>query len=635
MTLPSLTSSQATSKELETMQTAPFTLAILQLNFRVGELTFNKATLLKGYREAVAQGATLVVAPELAISGYPPKDNLLHKAFVGMCVQVVSEVAAEVGDVPLAFGTPMFAATRGDYGQLATNSYVVAHQGKIVFQTDKRYPAQGGVFDEWRVHVPGNPRVWEYQGLRFGFPICEDIWHTSVVADLDAAGVDVLIVPNGSPTYVGKPKVRQAIVRQHVAATGKPMVYFNHVGGQDEHVFDGGAFYFNPTDAHATTCTPYWQEGVYLMHLNRTPQGVQFGAAATYPIPRDEDFILDALVLGTRDYVLKSSSLLKVVIGVSGGVDSAVVLGLAVLVMKAAGLNPAEHIIAVSMPSKHNSGATKGFAQKLADNLGVPLQWQPIATPFSWLLKTVGKWLGPITGTAYENAQSRIRGWLLMLVANQKNAMVFSTGNKSEMAMGYATLYGDMNGGFNPLKTLYKMQVYTLGHTINARLATLGYGHEAIPTALIHQKPSAELADNQLDENSLPPYPVLDAILQRFMDERLDVADIMALGNRDGLELRFVPPTGLDRTRTRELATQPPFRRWWATSFDRYGSDGPQVYHITQDCVIAVAQQLLRMRFKRYQACPGVTITPSSLDAGEQYPIANGTEWLTYGLEKA
>jgi NAD+ synthase len=620
------------------MNPATFTLAILQFNFRVGEPTFNKAALLKGYREAIAKGATLVVAPELAISGYPPKDNLLHEAFVAMCVRLTHELAAEVGDVPLAFGTPMFAATRGDYGQLATNSYVVAQNGQLVFQTDKRYPAQGGVFDEWRVHVPGNPKVWEHQGLRFGFPICEDIWHTSVVADLADAGVELFIVPNGSPTFVGKPTVRHGHVRKHVTATGKPMVYFNHVGGQDEHVFDGGAFYFNPTDAHATTCTPYWQEGVYLMHLNRTPQGVQFGAAATYPIPRDEDFTLDALVLGTRDYILKSSSLRKVVIGVSGGVDSAVVLGLAKLVVEAAGLNPAEHIIAVSMPSKHNTDTTKGFAEQVCKNLGIPLHWWPIGEAVEALTqgfeKTFGDELKTPKNAAYENTQSRERGQVLMMLANRYNALLLSTGNKSEMAMGYATLYGDMNGGFNPLKTLYKTQVYTLGHTINQRL-----GFEAIPTALIHQKPSAELDDNQLDENSLPPYPVLDAILMRFMDERLDVAQIMERGHTylKDPSFRFIPEGQVDENVGQIWSKKPAMQHWHAFEDSFPGPSGSFTqYWVGESCVLAVAQQLLRMRFKRYQACPGVTITRSSFDDGEKYPIANGRgEWLTEPLAKA
>jgi NAD+ synthase len=619
------------------MNPATLTLAILQLNFRVGEPTFNKAALLKGYREAIAKGATLVVAPELAMSGYPPKDNLLHEAFVATCVRLTHELAAEVGDVPLAFGTPMLAATRGDYGQLATNSYVVVRNGQLVFQTDKRYPAQGGVFDEWRVHVPGNPKVWEYQGLRFGFPICEDIWHNSVVADLVAAGVDLFITPNGSPTFMGKPAVRQKIVRQHVESTGKPMLYINHVGGHDEHVFDGGAFYLNPNDQdkHVITCTPYWQESISMVHLTGTPQSLRFIADVSYPIPRDEDFILDALVLGTRDYILKSSSLRKLVIGVSGGVDSAVVLGLAKLVMESAGLDPAEHIIAVSMPSKHNTDTTKGFAEQVCKNLGIPLHWWPIGEAVEALTQGFEKTFGDVLKTpknaAYENTQSRERGQVLMMLANRYNALLLSTGNKSEMAMGYATLYGDMNGGFNPLKTLYKTQVYTLGHAINQRL-----GFEAIPTALIHQKPSAELDDNQLDENSLPPYPVLDAILTRFMDERLDVARIMALRRRDGTQLVFVPDAEIGRVQRQNLAKLPAFQRWWTTSFDRYGNDGPLVYHITQDCVVEVAKQLLRMRFKRYQACPGVTITRSSFDDGEKYPIANGRgEWLTEPLAKA
>ncbi|NBX86878.1 MAG: NAD(+) synthase [Proteobacteria bacterium] len=614
------------------MNSGKLTIAILQLNLKVGSVGANRAKLLAGYRQAVAKDATLVVAPELVTSGYPPKDNLLHAAFVAACEDATKALAADVGDVPLAFGTPLFAAKRGEYGQLATNSYVVAQRGQIIFRTDKRYPAQGGVFDEWRVHVPGNPQVWNYQGLRFGFPICEDIWHDSVVADLAAAGVDVLLVPNGSPTYVGKPQVRQKIVRKHVTKTGKPMLYFNHVGGQDEHVFDGGAFYVNPAETQATTCTPYWQESIGLVDVHTTPQGCVLRAQTTYPIPNDEDFILDALVLGTRDYLLKSSSLRKVVIGISGGVDSAVVLALAKLVMESAGLNPAENIITVSMPSKHNSSVTKGFASQICQNLGIPLHWWPVEDAVSKLREAFKKLFGENLkskgNTADENTQSRERGQVLMAISNRFNALLLSTGNKSEMAMGYATLYGDMNGGFNPLKTLYKTQVYRLGHTINRRL-----GFEAIPVALIHQKPSAELDDNQFDENSLPPYAVLDAILAQFMDERRDVAQIMRLGRLDGINIVFVANSQLDAQRRQELANKPAFQRWWMASYDRYADDSSAIYYVTQDCVLAVAQQLLRMRFKRYQACPGVTITPSSFDDGERYPIANGMEWLAHGCD--
>jgi NAD+ synthase len=616
------------------MNPTTFTLAILQLNLRVGELTFNKDALLRGYAAAVADGATFVVAPELALSGYPPKDNLLHKAFVAMCVRLTEEVAAEVGDVPLAFGTPLWAPTKGDYGQLATNSYVVAHRGQIVFRTDKRYLAQGGVFDEWRVHVPGAPKVWEYQGVRFGLPICEDIWHESVVADLMKLGAEVLLVPNGSPTFVGKPFVRQRYVRQHVAQTGVPMLYFNHVGGQDEHVFDGGAFYFNPGDTDATTCTPYWQENIGLVQLTRTPQGVRLAATVQHLIPRDEEFILDAVVLGTRDYILKSSSLRKVVIGISGGVDSAVVLGLAVLVMRSAGLNPAEHIVAVSMPSKHNSATTKGFAEQVCKNLGIPLHWWPIGEAVTALNQGFEQTFGAVLKTpgnaAYENTQSRERGQVLMMLANRFNALLLSTGNKSEMAMGYATLYGDMNGGFNPLKTLYKTQVYTLGHTLNQRL-----GFEAIPVELIHQKPSAELDDNQLDENSLPPYPVLDAILTRFMDERLDVAEIVERGHTylKDPSFRFVPEGQVDESVGQIWRKKPAMQHWHAFEDSFPGPSGSFTqYWVGESCVLAVVQQLLRMRFKRYQACPGVTITPSSFDDGEKYPLANGLTWLTEPL---
>ena len=469
------------------LKTPSFTLAILQLNFKVGDIPYNSDELKKGYRKAVAMGATFVMAPELAISGYPPKDNLLHTAFVAMCKRVSEEVAAEVGAIPLAFGTPWPTKKLGDYGQKAYNRYVVACNGKIVFFTDKVYPAQGGVFDEHRVHVVGKPKLFRYQGLKIGFPICEDIWHDPVVEWLDEAGADIFLVPNGSPTYVGKPAVRQKIVARHAKRTGKPMLYLNHVGGQDEHAFDGGAFFVNPASGKAMVFAPYWQEAVQLLTIVKkgtwrfeVPKG-----QPVYEEPSSSDYILDALVLTTRDYLLKATSLRKVIIGISGGVDSAVVLGLAVLMFKDMGLNPAENIIAVSMPTKHNTEITKGFAQQVCNNLGIPLHWWPIGDAVESLKTSFESHfevpLKLTKNAAYENTQSRERGQVLMMLSNRFNALLLSTGNKSEMAMGYATLYGDMNGGFNPLKTVYKTQVCEeLAPAINKRLAELGYTDEAI-----------------------------------------------------------------------------------------------------------------------------------------------------------
>jgi len=616
-------------------------IAVLQLNLRVGDVDGNVAKLLAGYRRAVADGATLVVAPELAISGYPPKDNLLRRAFIEACRAAALRLAAEVGEVPLAYGTPWPAEMPGDYGQLATNTYVVARGGRIEFSSHKRYPAQGGVFDEWRVHVPGEPAVYEWGGVRYGFPICEDIWHDDVVDDLVDMGAEVFIVPNGSPGYIGKPQVRHKLVQRHVLRTGKPMLYLNHVGGQDEHGFEGGAFYLNTGHAtqwsrpkvDATVFAPYWQEAVACVRLERRGKRLHFALpedAKRYANPTDDAYALDMVVMTTRDYLLKSVGegvrMGKVVIGISGGVDSAVVLALAVMMMRSAGVNPAEHIIAVSLPSRHNSNLTKGYAQEVCDNLGIPLKWWPIEDAVAAFRKTFADVFGDaLTGVADENTQSRERGQVLMAIANQFNAMVHSTGNKSEMLMGYATLYGDMNGGFGPLKTLYKTQVFPLARTLNARL-----GFDAISEGLITQPPSAELAEGQRDDNSLPPYAVLDPILKLFVDEQKDVAEIMALGQRNDLRVAFVPASRLTPAQREELGAKKPMQRFWSTPYDRYDDDSPLCYQITEDCVEAVARQVMLMRYKRYQAPPGASVTPGSLDAGEDYPLANATGWLNH-----
>lgn len=619
------------------MTLSKLNIAALQLNLRVGDLMENMQSAAKAYHEAVAAGATFVMGPELMLTGYPPKDNLLYQPFLDATKVAEDELVAQVGEVPFAFGTLRPASPVGDYGQRSHNAYVVAQHGKIIFETTKRFLAQGGVFDEWRVHKPGTPKLFVWQGLKIGFPICEDIWHQGAEGDVVAAlvkqGAEVLLVPNGSPTFVGKPALRHALVQRHVKAHGVPMLYLNHAGGQDEHVFDGGAFFCN-TGAQVQTFAPYWQEGTFFTTLTKARKGWQFASEAKHVVGNDIRYMRDGLLVGTRDYILKSSSLRKVVIGISGGVDSAVVLAIAVLVMRSLGLDPATHIIAVSMPSKHNGAATKGFAEQLCKNLGIPLHWWPIEDAVDGLRAgyeaVFGEALAESGNVADENAQSRERGQILMAIANRQNAMLLSTGNKSEMAVGYATLYGDMNGGFNPLKTTYKTQVYGLGYALNESLAELGYGAEAIPHGLIRQRPSAELAANQFDDNSLPPYPVLDAILTCFLDKRMGVAEIVGSGAMvvgGSQEVNFTT-----HSLRHLIGKKGPMQHW---THSEAGRDDPETWTVAPSCVQAVVELVLRMRYKRYQACPGVTITAGSFDDGERFPIANATMWVMEGLAKA
>ncbi len=602
-------------------------IAVLQRNFTVGDVYGNARKLLEGYTQAVEEGATLVVAPEHALCGYPPKDNLKHDAFLRENDDAAAWLAARVGNIPLAFGMPRKAPVAGDYDQKSFNSYVVAQSGKLVFSTNKVYLAQGGVFNEYRVHKPGKFKIWTYLGLRIGFPICEDIWHDKVVNQMHRKGVDVFIVPNGSPTYVDKPAVRQERVRKHVLRTGIPMLYFNHVGGQDEHAFDGGAFFVNQDDADPTTFLPYWEEGTGIVHLNRTASSCHFAlpsGAGTYSVSNPIRFMLDAAVMTTRDYIHKSSSIRKVVVAVSGGIDSAVVLAKAIMAVGR------ENVIAISLPTMHNTATTKGFAQQLCDNLGIHLHWWNIGdniaelkaqyeTVFGHPLKVPGD-------TAYENTQSRERGQIVMAIANRQHAMLLSTGNKSEMAMGYATLYGDMNGGFNGLKTIYKTSVYQMAYAINEAL-----GHEAIPVALITQRPSAELDDNQFDENSLPAYPVLDAILTRFIDEGMDPADIIRYGLPT---LRRLYGSAADSSFIimNMQSNKPPMQQWVNVNDDNWPND---TYIVSPECVVATVRRYLVFRFKRYQGPPGVTVTRGSLDSGEDYPLANTLDWIENGVKEA
>lgn len=606
-------------------------LAAVALNTRVGDMAYNVAKGKAAYTDAVAKGAEFVMFSELFISGYPPKDNLRRTDFIRTCMRAAEELAAHVGDIPLGFGTPWLAETFGAYGQKATNRYVVAQNGRIVFSTDKRFPAQGGVFDEWRVHVPGDPKVFAYEGWRIGFPICEDIWHDEVV-DALAPLVDVFLVPNGSPTYVGKPAVRHRIVANHVRRTDKPMLYLNQVGGQDEHVFDGGAFFGRPGSWSTTPMievfSPYWEEHCGMVTLRQQVDRNMFtmqDGEEPVCMPDDMDFMRDGLVLSLRDYLLKTQGHLKVTIGISGGVDSAVVLGLAVL---ACGK---ENVTAISLPSKHNTGTTKGFAQQVCDNFGVPLKWWPLADGVDWYMKefntTFDMPLKAAGNTAYENLQSRTRGTILMALSNRLGGMLLSTGNKSEVAEGYATLYGDMNGGFNPLKTVYKTQVYRLGFAINTKM-----GFEAIPAALIWQAPSAELDDDQFDENTLPPYPVLDAILMAFMDEERDVEEIVEWFSQVRLGAPFVVmqhgdtlTSGWDLSpRSFDMREKPPMQQWVKATHQIDRDCYDVIYLISLELVKAVVQRYMLNRFKRYQACPGTTITKASFDDGEKFPIANG-----------
>ncbi|RYG60017.1 MAG: NAD(+) synthase, partial [Alphaproteobacteria bacterium] len=564
------------------------TIAVLQCNFTVGDVWANARVMANGYAQAVANGATFVVAPEHALCGYPPKDNLKHDAFLNENAMAAGWLASVIGSVPLAFGMPRKAPRAGDYGQKSYNSYVVAQSGRIVFATNKVYLAQGGVFDEWRVHKPGTFKIYTYNGLRIGFPICEDIWHDRVVDQMARAGVDVFIVPNGSPEYVGKPQQRHAIVAAHVKRTGIPMLYVNHVGGQDENAFGGGAFYVNGSEADATVFLPYWKEAIGMVNLTVSGKEGYFSlpdGTETYPVSNPIRFMLDAAVMTTRDYILKSSSIRKVVVAVSGGIDSAVVLAMAIMAVGR------ENVIAISLPSMHNTETTRGFAQQLCDNLGVHLHWWDIGDTITALRSKYEDVFGhplKVPGdTAYENTQSRERGQIVMAIANRQHAMLLSTGNKSEMAMGYATLYGDMNGGFNPLKTIYKTSVYQVAYAINEALANGNPDNEAIPVALITQRPSAELDDDQFDENSLPAYPVLDAILTRFIDEGMDPADII----RHGLSpLTYLYGNVASSTFTiMKMDSNKPAMQQWLKTVDASGRH--ESYIVSPQCVVEVVRR--------------------------------------------
>ncbi|MGA8965442.1 MAG: NAD+ synthase [Pseudolabrys sp.] len=541
-------------------------IAVAQINSTVGDIAGNVEKARRARVAAAAQGADLVVFPELFIAGYPPEDLVLKPAFQIACRSAVETLARETASAgpALLLGTPWL-----DSGKLY-NAVALLDGGAVTALRYKVDLPNYGVFDEKRVFVPGPmPGPVNFRGVRLGVPICEDIWGTEVVECLAETGAELLVVPNGSPYWRQKGDVRLNIAVARVTEQGLPTVYVNQVGGQDELVFDGVSFGLH-ADCSLAFQLAAFQEATVTTHWvrrNATWRCENGPMIASVEADRAD---YTACMLGLRDYVNKNG-FPGVVLGLSGGIDSALC---AVMAVDALG---AERVRCIMLPYKFTSQESLDDAAACAKTLGVRYETLPIASAvegFETALAPV--FSGMPRDVTEENLQARARGTILMAISNKFNLMVVTTGNKSEMSVGYATLYGDMNGGFNPIKDLYKTEVFRLARLRNGWKPEGAKGPDGnvIPENIITRPPTAELRENQKDEDSLPAYAVLDPILERLVEREEPISAIVDAG------------------------------------FDR-------------DTVMRVERMINIAEYKRRQAAPGVKVTLKNFGRDRRYPITN------------
>jgi NAD+ synthase (glutamine-hydrolysing) len=540
---------------------ATLRLALAQLNLLVGDVQGNAERVVSTTRRARAEhAADIVVFPELTLSGYPPEDLLFHRGFrrqVEASVESVRQGVGAADDVVAVFGFPEYS------GAYIYNSAAVVTNGKLIGTHRKSELPNYKVFDEKRYfHAGSQPTVFERNGFRIGLLVCEDIWEPEPARLAKSSGADLLVVINASPYELHKQREREDVVRLRVKDVHLPVVYVNCVGGQDELVFDGNSFVMDAA-GNVVLRAPAFDEGLYPVQFNRDAAGRAVPvAAAIAPEPSDEESVYRALVLGVRDYVTKHG-FPGVVMGLSGGVDSSLTLAIAVDALGA------DRVHAVMMPSRYTADMSVHDAEEQARALGVKYSVITIESMFDATLAALkGEFAGTRPDTTEENIQSRCRMLLLMGISNKTGRMLLTTGNKSEMAVGYATLYGDMAGGFAPIKDCSKLLVYRLSNYRNS----LG---KVIPQRVIDRPPSAELRPDQKDSDSLPPYEILDAILEAFIEEDLSVDEIVSRGF--------------------ERAT-----------------------------VARVLDLVKRNEYKRRQAPPGVRVSRRAFGRDWRYPITNG-----------
>ena len=572
-------------------------IGLAQINTTVGDLAGNSQRILAAYRTLVAQGAELVLFPELAVCGYPPRDLLFKRSFVGDVEEATRALAAQIGDVPAVIGYT--AANPAAHGRTAFNAAAFCHRGAITASARKCLLPTYDVFDEDRYFEPAtHPTVVEFAGQRIGLTICEDIWAQQTVFTrrryeldpvkwLSTQKLDLLLNLSASPWYDTKNPVRRSLVEDAAKACGCPAAYCNSVGGNDELLFDGRSV-VSAADGTLLAGLAAFREELRVVEVGRTVPGEprpldllgalcpskRLGEDAspylhtTYAQP-DLANIFDALVLGVRDYAHKTG-FKQALLGLSGGIDSALV---AVIAAEALGK---ENVIGVSLPSQISSQHSRDDARALAANLGIRFETVRIGDVVmeaETALWSVFAQRHRDRGVAEENIQARARGLLLMAISNKFGSLLLTTGNKSELAVGYCTLYGDMCGGLAVISDVFKMQVYALSRWINsAATARAGRPAEIIPQNTIDKAPSAELRPDQTDQDSLPPYDVLDAILKGYIEEGLGRRDLIAAGFAEAV-------------------------------------------------VNDVARKVDLNEYKRKQAAPGLKITPLAFGVGRRIPI--------------
>lgn len=531
-------------------------ITLAQLDFVVGAVDANVERVRSACADADLGADDLILFPELALAGYPPDDLLLRPGFLRRCFDAVASVAAAGLPGHVLLGHPW-----QQDGRLY-NACSWWHDGHLQLRYLKQALPNYAVFDEKRHFARGKATgMVDWQGVPVGLLLCEDIWADEPAARAVAAGAELLLVANASPYHAGKRAEREALLQRRAREHGVAIVYLNLVGGQDDIVFDGQSLAVDASGEVAAV-TPAFREGLFALDYDHAQRRFARPAWHTHAPAEEWSLLYAAVVRATADYVRKNG-FSKVLLGLSGGIDSALTLAIAVDALGA------DRVEAILMPSRYTSDMSNVEAARQADLLGVQWRSLPIEAPFQTFLQT----LAPVfadrpADVTEENLQSRCRGVMLMALSNKFGGLLLSTGNKSEMAMGYATLYGDMCGGFAPIKDLYKTEVYALARWRNAQ-------GPAIPEVVIERPPSAELRDNQVDQDSLPPYEQLDAILYRFIELDQCREDIIAAG-------------------------------------------------YPADVVQRVARQVLLNEYKRRQAPPGPKVSRRAFGRERRYPISSG-----------
>lgn len=556
-------------------------IAIAQINPTIGDLLLNAQKILEAAQRAASSGARLLLTPELSLCGYPPRDLLLNPSFVEAMGITVQNLAQDLPpNLAVLVGTVeqnLEASITG--GKTLFNSMALLEDGKVKQVFHKRLLPTYDVFDERRYFEPGlQANYFTLDNIDIGVTICEDLWNdedfwgkrsyaVNPIADLAILGVDLIVNLSASPYTVGKQQFREIMLRHSAIRFQQPMIYTNQVGGNDDLIFDGHSFVLNRQGEIISRARGF-DTDLLVVEFDEAQQDFQLGSIAPAYQSEDEE-IWQALVLGVRDYARKCR-FSKVVLGLSGGIDSAIVAAIATAALGK------ENVLGVLMPSPYSSEHSISDAMALAENLGIKTNLLPIGELMQGFDQTLGDlFTGTEFGLAEENIQSRIRGNLLMAIANKFGYLLLSTGNKSEMAVGYCTLYGDMNGGLAVIADVPKTRVYSLCHWLNRN-------NEIIPKNVLTKAPSAELKPGQVDQDSLPPYEILDDILQRLIHNHQSAAQIVAAGHD-------------------------------AVIVDR------------------VIQMVARAEFKRRQAPPGLKITDRAFGTGWRMPIASN--WV--GVKKA